>query len=103
MLNVDIIVYQDEMGCARENPPQKNMRNNFSKLVKIHEGTRINIWANCENFIWEKANNSCYSTLIPGSFPRYLSQLASVSDAGVLKSLVLAYVVYTISLTHHFQ
>ncbi|MCK9179667.1 MAG: hypothetical protein PHQ88_04105 [Bacteroides sp.] len=43
MLNVDIIVYQDEMGCARENPPQKNMRNNFSKLVKIHEGTRINI------------------------------------------------------------
>lgn len=34
MLNVDIIAYQDEMGCARENPPQKNMRNNFSKLVK---------------------------------------------------------------------
>lgn len=82
-LKVDIIAYQDEVGCVREPMPMKRMKEHFRVLRKIHNETDIKLWANVESFTWEKETNSRTSALIPAAFPRYLSQIAGVSDAGV--------------------
>lgn len=82
-LNVDIIAYQDEVGCVREPMPMKRMKEHFKTLGEIHKGCDIDFWANIESFTWDRETNSWYSTLVPAAFGRYLSQLTGVSQAGV--------------------
>lgn len=83
-LDVDIIAYQDEVGCVREPMPLPRMKEHFRKLGGIHSRTGIAFWANVESFTWEKPEtNSRQSALVPASFCRYLSQMEAVSKAGV--------------------
>ena len=86
-LKVDIIAYQDEVGCVREHFPLSNLGNNLRKLKKIHNKLNIDFWINSESFTWEKGTNSRSSALIPGAFPRLLSQLCIASKAGVEKAI----------------
>ena len=44
-LTVDIIAYQDEIGCVREKFPLVNLRENWKKLRAIHDKTGIQMWA----------------------------------------------------------
>lgn len=81
-LKVDIIAYQDEIGCVREPLPMKRMKDNFKKLGDIHKETDIKFWSNVESFTWEKETNSRQSALIPAAFPRYLSQIIGATMAG---------------------
>lgn len=90
-LDVDVIAYQDEVGCVREPMPLPRMKEHFRKLGEIHKRTGIAFWANIESFTWEKpATNSRQSALVPAAFGRYLSQIAAVSEAGVEKILSFA-------------
>ena len=82
-LKVDIIAYQDEVGCVREPMPMKRMKKHFQDLAEIHKKTNIALWANNESFTWENETNSIHSALLPAAFPRFLSQLTAVSQAGV--------------------
>jgi len=82
-LNVDIIAYQDEVGCIREPMPMLRMKEHFKILGEIHKRTGIKFWANNESFTWEKGTNSRESALIPAAFPRFLSQITGVTEAGV--------------------
>jgi hypothetical protein len=82
-LKVDIVAYQDEIGCVVEAMPLPHMKENFASLRKVHDKTRIELWANNESFTWEKGLNVRPSALIPAPFPRFLSQLVGVSKAGV--------------------
>jgi len=93
-LKVDIIAYQDEVGCVREPMPMKRMKANFAKLGQIHKKTPIRFWANIESFTWEKNANDRESALIPAAFPRYLSQMTGVSLAGAKE--VISFSVYGI-------
>jgi hypothetical protein len=82
-LKVDIIAYQDEIGCVVEPMPLNHMKENFRHLREVHDKTKIELWANNECFTWEKGLNTRPSALIPAPFPRFLSQLVGVSKAGV--------------------
>lgn len=82
-LDVDIIAYQDEIGCVRETFPMNNMKEHFRLLGEIHKKCGIEFWANVESFTWDRDPNNWYSTLIPAAFGRYLSQIVGVSQAGV--------------------
>jgi hypothetical protein len=82
-LKVDIIAYQDEIGCVVEPLPLNHMKENFRHLREVHDRTKIELWANDECFTWEKGLNTRPSALIPAPFPRFLSQLAGVSKANV--------------------
>jgi hypothetical protein len=62
-LKVDIIAYQDEIGCVREKYPLPRLRGNWKKLRAIHDKTDIEMWANCESFAWEAATNDRTSAL----------------------------------------
>ena len=93
-LKVDIIAYQDEIGCVREKYPLPRLRENWKKLREIHDKTNIEMWANCESFAWEKATNDRTSALIPASFSRLLSQLAVATEGGVDK--IISFMMYGI-------
>ena len=82
-LKVDIIAYQDEVGCVREPFPLSRLRLNWKKLRAIHDRLDIALWANCETFTWEEATNDRASALIPAAYPRYLAQQVAASAAGV--------------------
>ncbi len=82
-LNVDIIAYQDEVGCVREKYPLTRLRENWKKLRTIHDKSDIEMWANCESFTWERGTNDRTSALIPASFSRLLSQQAAATAGGV--------------------
>lgn len=84
-LDVDIIAFQDEIGCVRETFPMQNMKRNFARVGEIQKKTGIEFWANVETFTWDRNPNNWYSTLIPASFGRILSQMAGVSQAGATK------------------
>lgn len=84
-LKVDIIAYQDEVGCVREEYPLPRLRENWKKISEIHEDSGIELWANCELFTWEKGTNSRSSALIPASMPRIVSQLQAATAGGVKK------------------
>ena len=86
-MSVDIIAYQDEIGCVREPMPMKRMKEHFKQLGKIYEGTNTLFWANVESFTWEKGANSRESALVPAAFARYLSQITAVSQAGAEKTI----------------
>ena len=49
-LKVDIIAYQDEIGCVREAYPIVNLKKNWKKLRDIHNRLHIELWANIESF-----------------------------------------------------
>ena len=78
-LKVDIIAYQDEVGCVREPFPLPRLRRNWERLRAIHDKLDIALWANCETFTWEEATNDRTSALIPAAYPRYLAQQAAAS------------------------
>lgn len=91
-LHVDIIAYQDEVGCVREPLPIPRMKANFKKIGNIHKSTGIKFWSNVESFTWEKEDNSRESALIPAAFPRYLSQMVGATLAGAEE--VISFSVY---------
>lgn len=93
-LKVDIIAYQDEIGCVRERYPIPRLRENWKKLRAIHDKTNIQMWANCESFAWEKATNDRTSALVPASFSRLLSQLAAATEGGVDR--IISFMMYGI-------
>jgi hypothetical protein len=82
-LEVDIIAYQDEIGCVVEPMPLPKMKANFMQLRKIHDQNNIELWANNESFTWEKGRNVRPSALIPAPLPRFISQMVGVSQADV--------------------
>ena len=82
-LKVDIIAYQDEVGCVREPFPMPRLKENWKKLRDIHNRLNIAFWANCETFTWEKATNDRTSALIPAAYQRLLAQQVAASVAGV--------------------
>ena len=84
-LTVDIIAYQDEIGCVRERYPLTRLRENWKKLRAIHDKTGIEMWANCESFAWEKATNDRTSALVPAPFSRFLSQQVAATAGGAEK------------------
>ncbi len=81
-LEVDIIAYQDEVGCVREAYPLTRLRENWKKLRAIHDRAGIEMWANCESFAWEKETNSRASALIPAPYSRFLSQQIAATAGG---------------------
>ena len=66
-LTVDIIAYQDEIGCVRERYPLTRLRENWKKLRAIHDKTGLAMWANCESFAWERffRSDSCAVQPVP--------------------------------------
>lgn len=84
-LTVDIIAYQDEIGCVRERYPLTRLRENWKKLRAIHDKTGIRMWANCESFAWEKGTNDRTSALVPAPFSRFLSQQVAATVGGAEK------------------
>lgn len=82
-LKVDIIAYQDEIGCVVETTPLPHMKENFKHLREVHDKAHIELWSNNESFTWEKGLNVRPSALIPAPFPRFLSQLVGVTEAKV--------------------
>ena len=93
-LKVDIIAYQDEIGCVREKYPLPRLRGNWKKLRAIHDKTGIEMWANCESFAWEAATNDRTSALVPASFSRFLSQMAVATEGGVDR--IISFMMYGI-------
>lgn len=53
-LKVDIVAYQDEVGCIVEPMPLSRMKDNFRHLREVHNKTKIELWANDESFTWKK-------------------------------------------------
>lgn len=84
-LKVDIIAYQDEIGCVRERYPLTRLRNNWKRLRAIHDKTGIEMWANCESFAWEKGTNDRSSALVPAPYSRFLAQQIAASQGGAEK------------------
>lgn len=93
-IDVDIIAYQDEVGCVRERFPMHRMKENFRKLGEIHEKLGIEFWVDLEAFTWDRATNSQHSTLIPAEFGRLLSQFVGASQAGAKR--ILSFAIYGI-------
>lgn len=81
-LDVDIIAYQDEIGCVREPYPLPRLRENWKRARSIHDANGIEMWANCELFTWEKATNSRSSALVAPAIERVVGQLQAATDAG---------------------
>jgi len=82
-LHVDIIAYQDEVGCVRDKFPIPRLKLNWKRVRAIHNKLNIEMWANCETFTWEKEPNSRESALIPANYSRLLSQQVAASEGGV--------------------
>eukprot|EP01043_Picozoa_sp_COSAG02_P023522 COSAG02_NODE_1259_length_13568_cov_747.342267_10_plen_616_part_00 len=79
-LDVDVVAYQDEVGCIRNELPVERSRAAFRNLAVAHSspGTPA-LWANVESFTWEGVPNFANSALIPAPFPRILAQLDAVA------------------------
>lgn len=89
-LDVDIIAFQDEIGCVRETFPMQNMKRNFERIGQIQRNCDIEFWANVESFTWDRKPNNWYSTLVPAAFGRYLSQIVGISQAGASRIISFA-------------
>lgn len=77
-MDVDIIAYQDEVGCFRMTPNESAAA--FEKLRRAHDRVpQRALWADVEVFDWEGTPNRQTSKLIPASFPRVQAQLEAVS------------------------
>jgi hypothetical protein len=84
-LKVDIIAYQDEVGCVRDKFTLPRLKKNWQRMRDIHNRLNIEMWANCETFTWEEGTNDRQSALIPAAYSRLLSQQVAASVAGVDK------------------
>lgn len=84
-LKVDIIAYQDEVGCVRDQFMLPRLKKTWQRLRDIHNRLNIEMWANCETFTWEQGTNDRTSALIPAAYPRLLSQQVAASAGGVDK------------------
>lgn len=93
-LKVDIIAYQDEVGCVREAFPLPRLRENWKKLRDIHDRIGIELWANCETFTWEGGTNDRTSALIPAAYPRLLAQQVAATEGGVER--IISFMMYGI-------
>lgn len=82
-LKVDIIAYQDEVGCLRDRFTLPRLKKNWERMRKIHDKLDIEMWANCETFTWEQGTNDRQSALLPAAYSRLLSQQVAASAAGV--------------------
>ena len=67
----------------RERFPLPRLRENWKRLAEIHARIPIEMWANCENFTWERGTNDRTSALVPAAPERFVAQLEAASDAGV--------------------
>ena len=77
-LDVDIIAYQDEVGCLRMDATQSEAA--FERLRRAHDRVpQRALWADVEIFAWEGPPNRPTSPLIPAPFSRVKQQLAAVS------------------------
>jgi len=77
-LDVDIIAYQDEVGCLRMTPRQSAAA--FARLRQAHDRVpQRALWADVEVFAWEGPPNRQESPLIPAPFERVRAQLQAVS------------------------
>jgi hypothetical protein len=76
-LDVDIIAYQDEVGCLRMTPEQSAIA--FATLRLAHDKVpQRALWADVETFAWEGKPDSQESPLIPAPFARIEEQLEAV-------------------------
>lgn len=86
-LDVDIIAYQDEVGCLRATPDQ--IARCYETLRKSHDKVpRRALWADVETFAWEGPANRQTSPLVPAPFDRIRRQLEAVSP---YVDVILAY------------
>ncbi len=77
-LDVDIIAYQDEVGCLRMTPEQSAAA--YERLRRAHDRVpQRALWADVETFAWEGPPNKQTSRLIPAPFDRVRAQLEAVS------------------------
>jgi hypothetical protein len=77
-IDVDIIAYQDEVGCYRMTPSESAAA--FAKLRQAHDRVpQRALWADVEVFAWEGEPNRQSTPLIPAPFPRVREQLEAVS------------------------
>jgi hypothetical protein len=77
-LDVDIIAYQDEVGCLRMDPA--GSRRAFETLRRAHDRVpQRALWADVEVFAWEGPPNEQNSPLIPAPWTRVQQQLEAVS------------------------
>ncbi len=77
-VNVDIIAYQDEVGCFRMTPAQSAVA--YRTLREAHNNVpQRALWADVEVFDWEGPPNRQTSRLIPARFDRLHAQLEAVS------------------------
>lgn len=77
-LDVDIIAYQDEVGCLRMTAEQSVAA--FERLRRAHDRVpQRALWADVETFAWEGPANKQTSPLIPAPFERVRAQLEAVS------------------------
>ncbi|MDE5635983.1 MAG: DUF4434 domain-containing protein, partial [Muribaculaceae bacterium] len=81
-LDVDIVAYQDGIGCVVIPQPIPETARRLKRLGEIHRHARSDFWVNVESFTWEREVNSRRSALLPCAFPRYLSQIVNASKAG---------------------
>jgi len=77
-LDVDVVAYQDEVGCLRMDLSQSTAA--FDKLRQAHNQVpQRALWADVEVFAWEGKPNDPDSPLIPAPLARVRQQLAAVS------------------------
>ena len=85
-LGVDVIAYQDEVGCVRDELPLATVCGAWRTLREAHDlagpGAPA-LWANVESFTWEGLPNNVTSALIPAPLPRLLAQLRCAAAARV--------------------
>ena len=77
--DIDIIAYQDEVGCQRMNTEVSARA--FAKLREVHDKVqRPKLWADVEAFDWEGPGiNVKDSPLVPAPWSRLKKQLGAVS------------------------
>jgi len=77
-LDVDIIAYQDTVGCFAMDTDQSEK--SFEILRKAHDKVpQRKLWADVETFDWEGKDNVKETPLIPATFERLERQLRAVS------------------------
>jgi hypothetical protein len=82
-IGVDVIAYQDEVGCVRDPLPVETAASAFATLAEAHQlACGPALWANIETFTWRDRPNNDTSPLIPASGARILRQMVYATRAG---------------------
>lgn len=79
---VDVIAYQDEVGCVRDEWPLDAVSSAWATLATAHANAGApKLWANVEAFTWQGGAwpNNASSPLVPAAWPRVLAQLAAAA------------------------